>query len=570
MSPSRPLPLIPWSKSKVLEHRNSKDASREALNVALDLMVLNYPAQANRIVETLYNAGKGILFDRGRNLYPLYQAWEATGSTPSFIINPDPDKLFNGIDDTENGNKLKEEFNNWPHHKWPTHLKDKADKECGPEDLESVLENLNLEPLTFTVDSTPLSVALEIAVSAGQYGKAKELIDEHVFSFYKHFQDVWNNGEPDGSTLRQYMDARLEIGIINKAWTVIHQCKIGLKLQVDELKLDEYVSEGCRIVEQRFTTGVARQYADKTIPDLLRIMDESYLAARRANLSAGEHMSLLNDIDETRVDDTFPQTFLKSPASDEDIAELEKRTIYPQREDGTTRDPVSIPDDYRELLKFSNGFYPGDDSMDQTGIFYAADVVACDGGDVLAAFDYTLFPYEYTDINFENITLPRDPKDYLALNIGAGGDEGYLCLVLPETTRKVIKNFGEVYQKASEREKRLYERAALDLYGGIDKVWELEWLVVVMYHWDPDEQIWGSIQDYLELEAIPYAVQRRKDDEKEQRSKKRNAEGQTKDEETDGSSEKEAENNKEEDAEVERETDPDSRYELRSKLPRTE
>lgn len=50
---------------------------------------------------------------------------------------------------------------------------------------------------------------------------------------------------------------------------------------------------------------------------------------------------------------------------------------------------------------------------------------------------------------------------------------------------------------------------------------KLEWLVLVWYHWDPDQKMFGGFRDYLEMEAVPYAVQRRKDDEAEQLKRKR-------------------------------------------------
>jgi hypothetical protein len=70
-----------------------------------------------------------------------------------------------------------------------------------------------------------------------------------------------------------------------------------------------------------------------------------------------------------------------------------------------------------------------------------------------------------------------------------------------------------VYASASERHKKMYERAAVDLYGGLEKMREVEWLVVVFYHWDPDQQIWGSFREYLEY-CVGYAVRRKGDDEK--------------------------------------------------------
>ncbi|KAJ4299055.1 hypothetical protein N0V90_004299 [Kalmusia sp. IMI 367209] len=497
---AKPLPLIPWTKTNILEQRNSQDASRIALDAALDLMVLGYPAHANRLVDSLYNAGNGILFDTRRNLSPLFQAWEATDSMATYIRTPDPNKLYNGFDDTENGKKLRESLKNGESLLWPSDLREK-NYSFSREDVKFVLENLSMHPGNgLSSITTAIGVALDVTIVAGYEDKARKLIEEDIVSLFKYFQDHADDEEVSGRKMRYWMNKHLGIEGCTKAWKLIQETAVGERLGIEDNSLDAYVEEGCRLIEERFTKGPARPYATKSIPELLRIMDESYIAARRANSEAGGSMSIFNivgvidDEDGGNLETKFPKTFLKEAATDDQISELERRIGGDKEEEKEGQGEKEEED--RRPMASTQEMTPSDVS----GIFYAASNVDFDDDDLFNDIEFTLSPWSFTDVHFDNFAFPKGMKLF---SIGAGGDEGQVWLLQPKFVRKMVEKFEETYAKANERDKRLYERAALDLYGVQNR------------------ESSGVSGEYLELEAVPYAVQMRKVDQDRKAKRKR-------------------------------------------------
>lgn len=493
MASSKPLPLIPWSKTDILSESNSFEVTQLALNTALDIIILGFPIHANRLISTLYNSIPILQFDEAKNLYPLHLAWKATNTTPSFIQNLDPGRVFNGFDDSEEGKQRWNRFKDglkagWPDQLWEKKIKKEEEgsgKMFGEDDVEFAMQHLNEEPgNTFSKTNTAFAAAIEVAILAGSQEKVRELVETMLVDLYRHFQESWSDRDVTHDESRKWMADRMCIEGSEYIWDNLKDGIIGKVLKVDEDALIAFVDEGCRLVEERFTKGPARPYADKSIPELLQIMDESYIAARKADPEAGEHMSILNMEDWVEN----PTSFLKPAATDDEIKKLRTKLIHLD-DDGV---PIELPADYAEFLKFSNGFYPGDDKGDATGIFSGIQEIDRENSaaDFLADMEFTLFPYSYTtlDEDFNNIQLPEDIK---AFSVGPGGDEGYIWLVEPPSVKKILEDFEEVYERASERDKRMYERAAMDLYGGIEKLRGLEWLAVVTYHWDPDERIFG-------------------------------------------------------------------------------
>lgn len=245
---------------------------------------------------------------------------------------------------------------------------------------------------------------------------------------------------------------------------------VGEALGVDLKALDKFIDEGCALINQRFTEGPARPYADKSIAELVKILDENY--------DKGE-----------------PKASLKPPADNADLEELQDRLLHPH--DGGA--PIRLPEDYEEFLRTTDGFYPGEDFASQESIFYGTAGIERDelGESFLEVLEFEIFPYAYTiiaDETFDNIKLPDAIRTF---SIEAGGDEGYIWLIEPESVKEVLEVFEAKYKGASERDKRMYERAALGLYGGLERLRGLEWLVVACYHWSPTERIFRYVKTYL-------------------------------------------------------------------------
>ena len=453
------LPLIPWSKTSLLTARAAVDSSIPVQQAAVDLFVLGYPNLANKLIDSLYEHSHGIEFKTwgsGKALMmSLDAAWEATGTMPTYIKHPDPDKIYKGHNA---GDKVSRTHG--------VRLEKEAKKESGEEVL--------------TI--------------------------KDVAGFYSYLQENWDNDDAAEKDLRKWLESRLDLHHSPKLWETLKGGAIGKVLGIDERVLEAFVDEGCELIKQRFTRGPARPYADKTISELLQIMDESYVAARKANPDAGEHLSVLGMEDP-------PASFLKPPATEEEVTALKKRLsskAFPGNKSGQLMLPdKAIPDDYEQFLRTSNGFEVQEG--DETGIFCGAEQVGDNDVTHLRELEYTLFPYGYTELDgIDNIDL----GDFSAFNIGPGGDEGNVVLIPPSSVKSMVEAFEIAYAEASEKHKRLYERAALDLYGGIEAVRALEWLCVASYHWDPDEHIYGSFKAYLE-HCADYAVKRRRDDKKD-------------------------------------------------------
>ena len=84
-------------------------------------------------------------------------------------------------------------------------------------------------------------------------------------------------------------------------------------------------------------------------------------------------------------------------------------------------------------------------------------------------------------------------------SIGSGDGEGTVVLLSPESVRPVIESFEKAYATASEVNKRVYERAALDIYEGIEHLRALQWLVIEIRR--PVSEvygIWGGFKAYLQ------------------------------------------------------------------------
>jgi hypothetical protein len=264
---------------------------------------------------------------------------------------------------------------------------------------------------------------------------------------------------------------------------------VGKALHVDEEALNAYVDEGCRKLAERRV----RPYANKTIRELVVIMDENYVAAQKA----GRIRTV-----EPKSPDEVPSTLLNPPATEQQISELEERLAHV--EDGSEGHPgitrqVQLPEDYKEFLRITNGFSESEAPIEDTqaDLFHPIDAVARDQGDLNVirgeyGVPFELFPYQYTLNNdeFDNINFAKDVSGF---TVGRGGDEGMVLLIEPRYTKEMLERFKRVYEAASEQHKEIYEAAASDLYGGIDALREMEWLVVVWYHWNPTQQSYRCV-----------------------------------------------------------------------------
>lgn len=238
-----------------------------------------------------------------------------------------------------------------------------------------------------------------------------------------------------------------------EAWKQLRKKKLAEELEIKDV--DHYIEEGLKTLQQRLNTGPAS--LEKSVPELVKFMNENYVAARAANSS------------EDDGDEAAP-SYLMSPASVDDIQELEDRIGF------------ILPDDYKEFLRVSNGFSENNDPLDMSGIFYGSSCVDWDDLIEETQQGIELLPYKYTAIDLMDTF--KWPKAQ-AISLGAGGDEGQIWLFEPKNVKKALEEFERGYENAPEKDKRVFERGALDLYGGLEEMRKLDWVVMTWYHWAP-------------------------------------------------------------------------------------
>ena len=495
MASSLPLPLTQWSRAELLKERSSHVIIGRALKNALDLMTLGYVEEANCIISTLYTHNALQFENQKKQAMGMYSAWSQSNLWPSFILHPDPDKpevicrLLHGGQKPEAGDlawleALESEFREQG---WPKRLKEawpKPDKA----DLEMALSALDNFDLKAYDDNRPVKAvlaAVETAFALGEHGQAEQLIRKYVAPKFRSLGDV------NASDSLQDTESRQQISESRRTWELLCQKIVADELGVDEKMVEEYVDEGVEILQERFTKGPARPYANQSIPHLAKLLDESYLAARRAEPDAGEHMAI-QDFDIANI----PPSFLSQGASDEGIRELREKLGSNQISDesgneseneSSNKTPFVLPKDYEDFLRVSNGFYVTEPD-DQTSIFYGSTAVGWDETIVDCGVKVELLPYMYTCIDLMD---EFDWPSARAISLGAGGDEGAIWLLDHNAVREALEIFERVYEAAPESVKRIYERAARDLYGGIEEMRNLEWLVITWYHWNPDPEPYG-------------------------------------------------------------------------------
>ncbi|KAF2787091.1 hypothetical protein K505DRAFT_367651 [Melanomma pulvis-pyrius CBS 109.77] len=274
----------------------------------------------------------------------------------------------------------------------------------------------------------------------------------------------------------------------SEAWKQLREKKLAEELEIKDV--NHYIKEGIKTLQQRFTTGPTA--LDKSIPELVKFMRENYVAARAADPS------------EDNGDEAAP-SYLMSPASDDDIQELQERIGF------------TLPDDYKEFLRVSNGFSENDDLLDMDGIFYGSSCVDWDDSIEDTEQGIELLPYSYTAIDLmDTFEWPKAQ----AISLGAGGDEGNIWLFEPRNVKKALEAFERGYKNAPEKDKRVFERGAIDLYGGLEEMRKLDWVVITWYHWAPDPEPYKAFTGYLKY-AARYAQGRKEEASEEANGEKR-------------------------------------------------
>ncbi|KAJ4379553.1 hypothetical protein N0V86_004734 [Didymella sp. IMI 355093] len=495
---SKVLPLVPWRKTELPTASKSEQSAQAVHAQALDLFVLGFPEQANTLLKALYDHGHGLEFDIDIDAHPksyylswefvgylmcLYAAWEVFDCLPSWIEHPDPEKPFRGRDDLVRTEPLWDEYKDRWVEGFPSNLREKVLEEGQIEksELQDLLQQLENQT-SRVVAKTRISIGavVQAATLAGDDQTAKSLVENDVANLYRHFQDPSNQPDVYSYDLRVRLSQRLGLHYGPKIWGYLRDARIGTALEIDASAVDEFVEEGCELIKQRFTEGPTRPYSDRTIADLVDLLDEAH------NTQAS-----LNGEDQ-------PQTRRK-PATEKEITDLEYNLCSAVQSGATCLlDGEALPEDYKEFLRITNGFWSDryhDQPNNPGNLFYGIQGIdTSDDCLWVHDLDFTLLPWEVTHTFQDEIAL----GDFTGFSVGAGGDEGSAILIPPSSMKDILERFDEVYAAADTRGKKVLERGALDLYGGIERLRKMEWLCVESFHWDPEPRLYYGFRGYLE------------------------------------------------------------------------
>ena len=496
---ARALPLIPWSKTSILNCRMHLNSSRIAQHAALDLFVLGFPHQANKLLESIHKYGLDTTtwdYYGHTTEEQLQGAWTTSDTFPTWARRAD-DANADSISTAG----------------LPNDIATKAEERTlSKEDVETVRERLNTKPdatYRHAGETMTLGAVTQVALLADEHRLATSLVEDNMKELYQYLLDNWDNPDRSGDETRHYIFRRQGLEDCPGIWPVLASVKLGDTFGVRASDVDEYVKEGCALIEKRSTEGPARPYRSKTMAELVKMVDKNILTERE---DSGE--------------DTIP-TVLKDGATEAQIAALENRLSSPDEDSFVALPGGKLPDDYKDFLRASNGI--------DEDIFYSTDEVNTSGS-WMHDMDYTLFPNENnghllhgSDRDFDEIEL----GDYACFTIGTGDGEGNVTLVPPASVKPIVEKFEKVYAEANEGNKRVYGRAALDLYGGIDQLRALEWLCIEFQHSAYEERIWGGLKPFLEeyvkwgvdqWEAVERRERRDMKKEQEEKAKKRKRE----------------------------------------------
>jgi hypothetical protein len=314
------VPLIPWSRTEILSKRNSTEIAALVVPIIADLTIPGYIKDANQLGSCFYEHDLYINVPEW-----LYLAWVSWGFFPA-SRRSDSGQSTPWFEDDDILKKRLESFEEYE--EWPDGLQ-KA--KCRKTDLDFAIQKVQNSMLRHD------GAAVEIALRLGKRKIAETIIKEQVvkkFRILDERKESENKSEMEGLTA-----SRHQILESRKVWDLLNDKIVGEELGVDEDAIAEYVRQGVEMINARLVEGPPRPYAHSTVPELVQLLGESYMAARKANPKAGEHMSI--------IDQSLPNTFLKRPETRREINALEKKL---RKNDENENEELRLPEDIKAFF----------------------------------------------------------------------------------------------------------------------------------------------------------------------------------------------------------------------------
>ena len=274
-----------------------------------------------------------------------------------------------------------------------------------------------------------------------------------------------------------------EVGKSRAMWTIL---KTGV-LEPEGMgnEIEDVFNRSKDILKQRIESGAQRPFKDKTMEELVHIIDEN---TRRHEYAEREYDQRFQ-MDQNQLNNVRNDSILHYPASVQDIASLEERLN------------TTLPEDYKEYLRITDGM-----NTVWNGVYHESFVASSFNvryEDQLAPLDIPtpceLLPWEELPYDSFKVDWPElDFKQVIQLHDIEYGDLEGTWLVKPEMVRKAVETFFERFDMENDEEvKKLVERAVVDHFGGMEQLRNMEWGLLREVH-QTGYDAYGSFRDFIE------------------------------------------------------------------------
>ena len=295
-----------------------------------------------------------------------------------------------------------------------------------------------------------LTAAVDLALFMGQKKKADEILG----IFAAHFHCTWT-----------------ELAKSRQVWQLLKEKVLARAIGINEEKLAAFCVEAYNTFKERLEKGGRRMYKDLSMAELVQMSNENTL-----NNAVWE---------ETEFDpDNPPKTILHEGATEQEIAELEKKIGH------------ELPEDYKTFLSLTNGmesYWNG--FYGQPRLLRTDEVHVMDASGIQKDWEdasvHTHIPPLPLKVNFP-------PLDR-AIKINDGNEDSqYVWLCEPEYGHKFAAAFFDTLAQVDEESRRNAETIMSYFHAGVSNADAVGWVCLVWCPRNLDYHIYYSFREFFE------------------------------------------------------------------------
>jgi hypothetical protein len=260
------------------------------------------------------------------------------------------------------------------------------------------------------------------------------------------------------------------------AWKLLKDGKMFSQANIEEARVQYRRLKD--VLSQRLEKGPLNPLKDRTLLELVELLDKQTIAHDEDQDGNPEEYKLQNFRGNSSI--------RYEPATDSQISTLEQKLN------------TSLPGDYKEFLKISNGLRFIWNGYFRQGFLGQLDEIQ-KGEHILQGNDALEFSLmEWSELPFK-VEWPKLDQQQ-ALHVSSLNEEGDVWLVEPSLVTVAKKAFWDVYNDpgTSEEARKTVLRVVSDHFGSTEEFNDMEWAVVAWTHWGMTMQVWKSFRDFLE------------------------------------------------------------------------